>query len=596
LLGGISVTKNIGVIALLISSIIFFVLFNCCSTIYAQANLKITGPIDAFEGEKVEFLVTLDGKPIQARVIFGDSLYINWTSSLMGKVTFTMPSVPVGDLVYRVNASVPGGLNTSYSILVKNRTGILNIEFSTENIVETLDFYIIVKERGKPIPEANVWFNSAKYVTDAYGKVTLTAPDVLVTTNYGIIVNKTGHKSMTSMVTIKEAGLGLQLMEVIHPSIVESEEENIEISVIGKNGGLDNVTLEIYYEELKYSEYKTDYEGNAFISAPSLHNVNYFSILINKDGYSTYSRDNEIIINLFERDFTSNLHIIIMPSEAPEGDKVTVTVTDDIGSGIEDVAVWKGSLLLDESTDLKGILEFIAPSVFFDREYYIYAIKKGYNYAEGKITIRDRSSDQEKLNIEIINVVNDSEGFYVMIKDEKNIPIENATVTFNLKEKITSENGTVYLIAPNVTTDTFYTVKATKLDYTPATISIQVLNLDGNSIPRLIKIFVIPYIMENEEFTVIVRNEHGELLPDARVKFIDTTQITDFKGTVIFTAPDVNWDRMQEILVTKFGFDSASVEITIKNNEGFEYWFLLLIIMIIFIIGLFAFFKYRRLI
>ncbi len=565
-----------------------------CFTCYAQENLRIIGPIEAFEGEKVEFFVTLDGEPIQARVTFGDSLYINWTSSLTGKVEFTMPSVPVGDLVYLINASVPGGLNASHNLLVKNKTGKLNIEFSTDNVIETMDFDITIKDRDEPVSGANVWFNSAKHVSDSNGKVNLTAPDVLVITNYGITVNKTGHKANTTMVTIKEADLGVKLMEVIYPSIVESEEKNIEINVIGKNGGLDNVSLEVYYENIKHTGYTTDFEGNAFINAPVLNNDNYFSIYISKDGYSTYNNDKEILISLFSRDLGSDLDIAVYPSEVYEGDTVTVEVTDEIGSRIRDATIWKGTLKIDETTDSNGLLEFIAPSVFFDREYYVYVLKKGFNYAEGKITIRDKSSIQKNLNIEINNVINESASFDVLVKDKNYFPLEKVTVTFNSEEKVTSENGTINFIAPNVTIDSFYTLKATKLDYIPATVSIKVLNLDGNLTSRTIEIFTVPLIMENNEFTVTVRNDQGDLLPDARVTFMDTILMTDYKGTVTFSAPNVNWDRVQEILVSKSGFESTSAEITIKNNEGFEYWFLLTIIIIIFIIGLIAFFKFGR--
>jgi hypothetical protein len=565
-----------------------------CFTCYAQENLQISGPIEAFESEKVEFLVTLDGIPIQARVTFGNSLYVNWTNSLTGKVEFTMPSVPDKDLVYQINATIPGGLNASHTILVKNKTGLLNIEFSTDTIVETMDFYIIIKDRKEPVPDATVWFNSAKYISDANGKVDLTAPDVLVTTNYGITVNKTGYKSSTTMITINEADLGLQLMEVIYPSIVESEEKNIDITVLGKNGGLDNVTLEVYYEQLKHTEYTTDYEGNAYISAPLLNNDNYFSLHISKEGYNTYSSDKEIIISLFTRDLGSDLDIAVYPSEVYEGDTVTVEITDEMDTRIEDATIWKGALKIGESTDSNGLLEFIAPSVFFDREYYVYAIKKGYNYAEEKITVRDKSSIQKKITIETINIINESTRFYVSVRDESSFPLEKVTATLNSEEKVTGENGTIYFKAPNVTTDAFYTLKAIKFGYIPATVSIQVLNLDGDLTSRKIEIFIVPLIMENDEFIITIRNEQGDLLPDARVTFMDTTLTTDYKGTVTFTAPDVNWDRVQEILVSKSGFESTSAEITIKNNEGFEYWLLLMIILIIFIIGLIAFFKFGR--
>jgi hypothetical protein len=569
--------------------------FNCF-TINAQDVLKIIGPMDAFEGDEVEFTVILNGEPIQAKVIFGDSLFVNWTNSSTGKIRFTMPIVPIGDKEFVLNVQVLGGLNASHSILVKNRTGILKIELSTDFIIEMEDFIVTIKDRDKLVIGANVWFNSAKYVTDYTGGVTLTAPDVLITTNYGIVVNKTSHKLNSTMVIINEAGLGLKLMEVIYPSIVEPSETKIEVRVIGKYGGLENATIEIYYEDSKHSEYKTNKDGKAYISAPSINNDNYFSLYVSKEGYSTYHDEKEVKISLFACDLDSNLKIILTHSEVYEGDPITAEVTDDLGSSIEEVTIWKGSLELDEFTDSEGILEFIAPSVFMDREYYIYAIKKGYNFAESKITVRDKSSNQQKLNIEIETAINESDVFYVLIKDENNIPQEGVTTSFNSEVKLTNENGIVYFTAPNVTIDTFYSIESNRYGYLPASASIEIINLDGGVSSRKIQIHIVPYILENEEFTVTIRNDQGDLLSGARVTFMDTNLYTDFKGTVTFIAPDVNWDIGKEILVTKAPYESTSVKITIKNDEEFQYWYLIIIVIVIIIAGAIAFFKYRRVI
>jgi hypothetical protein len=505
-----------------------------------------------------------------------------------------MPPVPDTDVVFQVNASVPGGLNASHFILVKNKTGMLTIEFSTETILETMDFNILVKERSTPISEANVWFNSEQFLTDSTGKVTLTAPDVLVTTTYGLIVNKTGYKSNSTMVTIKEADYGVQLMEVIYPSIVEPEMENIVIDIQDNTGGLEDVTLSVYYEGLQHSEYTTNQQGRTLISAPTINNDNFFSISIMKEGYSLFNGDNTIVISLFARDFSSDINININPSEVYEGETITVEVTDDVGTRIKDCIIWRGPYELDALTDSNGILNLYAPSVFFDREWYIYAFKIGYNYAEKKVTVRDKGPNQKKLNIDLGTLLNESTNFLLLVKDENNFPVEKATVFFNEEEKGTNTDGIVLLTTPNVTTDTFFTIQATKIDYIPASVSIQVLNINGNLNSRIMKIFTVPYILENEEFIVTIRNENGDVLPDARVSFMGTTLLTDYRGTVTFFSPDVNWNSAQKIIVIKSGFESISTEITIINNQGFEYWLLLIVIIIILIIGLFAYFKFGR--
>jgi hypothetical protein len=313
-----------------------------------------------------------------------------------------------------------------------------------------------------------------------------------------------------------------------------------------------------------------------------------------KEGYSLFNTDNTIIINLFARDLGSDLNVNINPSEVYEGDTLTVEITDDIGNRIEDCVIWRGSFELDTLTDSNGILELYAPSVFFDREFYIYAFKNGYNYAEKKVTVRDKVSNQKKLDIDLISILNESTSFYLLVTDEYNFPIEKAAVLFHGEEKVTNNEGFVFLTTPNVTTDTFFTIQATKIGYIPASVSIQVLNVDGNLSSRVIKIFTVPYILENEEFIVTIRTENGDVLPDVRVTFMGTTLQTDYKGTVTFSSPDVTWDSTQEIIVTKSGFESKSTNITIINNQGFEYWFLLIVIMIILIIGLIAYFKYGR--
>ena len=573
---------------------IFFTINISCLAVNAQDVLEITGPADAFEGEDVEFTVTLNGEPVQARVVFETISPAKFSNQTTGKVNFTMPSVAYDNKIYEVTASILGDITASHSILVKNKTGILQIEFSTDYIVETNEFTITVKDEDDPVIGANVWFNSAKYTTDSNGNVNIIAPDVLVTTNYGIIVNKTGYKSNSTMITINEADLGLKLMEIINPYIVEPGEKDIEITVISKNGGLENVSIDLYYEDSKLSEYKTDNNGKAYITSPSIDNDNYFSLLVSKTGYETYSSEEEIIISLFEQNLASDLNIKLTPSEVYEGDSVTVEVTDDIGFGVQGASIWRGAIELEDPTDSEGIMLFIAPSVFMDREYFVYAFKEGYNFAEATITIRDKSSDDKKLTINIDKTINESEVFYVTVKDSNNILLKDVTVTFNNVEKLTSENGSVSFVAPSVTSNTFYTIEASKYGYPPTSASTEIIDLDSNGVSsRKLLISVAPIVMENEGFTVIVRNDQGDLISGAQVTFKGIELSTDFKGTVNFTAPDVSWDENLEILVKKSGYESASEEITIKNSQEFQFWYLVIAAIVILIIGIVAYFRYR---
>ena len=77
-----------------------------------------------------------------------------------------------------------------------------------------------------------------------------------------------------------------------------------------------------------------------------------------------------------------------------------------------------------------------------------------------------------------------------------------------------------------------------------------------------------------------------------QVTFKGTCLETDFKGEVILSAPDIGWDEIHKIRATKSGYSSTSAEITIKNVEGFQYWYLIIVIIIISIIGIAAYFRY----
>jgi len=581
---------------LIVVLFISFVILNLCFTCSAQNVLEIVGPADAFEGEDVEFVVTLNGEPVQARVVFGDISPANYSDSATGKVIFTTPSVPYGDKEYIVTASLLGELSASQTILVKNRTGMLIIELSTDYTIETEEFTVTVKNRDEPVMDANVWFNSTVHITDVNGDVTLLAPDVLVTTNYGIMVNKTGYRSYSSMITVNDEDLGQKLMEVMNPFLVEPGKDDVEIHVISKQGGLEEVFIDLYYEDQKYAEYTTDDNGKAYIDTPLINNENYFSLMVKKEGYRTYYSEEEFIISLFERDFAADLKMNVVPTEMDEGESVTVEISNDVGVGVEGVNIWRGAVELDGSTDSEGILAFIAPSVFMDREYYLYAVKEGYNFAESTISIRDKSSSQKQLKIESQNSINESGLFFITVKDSSNILLQDVLVTFNSEQKMTNGHGTVVFFAPNITSTSFYTIEANKYGYQPAFSSVEIINIeDSNGVSsKKLEICVEPIIIENEEFKVIVRDDQGNLIAGVQVTFKGIILITDFKGEVTFSAPDVGRDECPTIRVTKSGYNSDSIKITIKDVEGFEYWYLVIVMIVIAIIGIAAYFRYGR--
>ncbi|MCJ2533769.1 MAG: carboxypeptidase-like regulatory domain-containing protein, partial [Candidatus Thermoplasmatota archaeon] len=370
--------------------------------------------------------------------------------------------------------------------------------------------------------------------------------------------------------------------------------ENVEIKVITKHGGLEGVSIGLYYEGQDYTEYTTDENGKAYMDVPSINNDNYFSLIVEKEGYSTYYLEEEFVISLFERDFASDLDMNVVPSGMYEGESVTVEISNDVSLGVEGASIWRGAVELDGSTDSEGILSFIASSVFMDREYYLYAVKEGYNFAEATITIRDKSSGQEELKIKSQSTVNESEFFSVLVKDSSNILLSDVLVIFNSEQKTTNVYGIVEFVAPNVTSTSFYLIEASRSGYLPAFSSVEIIDLeDSNGVASTkLEICVEPSIIENEAFWVTVRDDQGNLIAGVQVTFKGTSLETDFKGEVTFSAPDVGWDEIHKIRATKSGYSSASAEITIKNVEVFQYWYLIIVIIAISIIGIVAYFRY----
>ena len=428
------------------------------------------------------------------------------------------------------------------------------------------------------------------------GKVSIVAPDVLMSTYYGISVNKSGYKSRSEMIKIYNDNRGLLLMDVIYPYIVQSGEKDVKITIIGSNGGIENVNLELYYEDEIYCSYKSDENGNIYIDAPKINNDNYFTITVGKNGYNTYYSIQQFEISLFITDFNSDLYINVDPSELYEGEYVTIEVTDDIGLGVNGVSIWRGSELLKERTDSNGYLNFPAPSVFLDREYYIYAIKEGFNYASESITVRDKIEPKQNLIISSVNSINESDSFDVTIKDNDNIVLSDVLVTFNSEQKITNAHGIVDFIAPNITSSSFFKIEAVKYGYQPASLSIEVKKTQSQNSTNDSEMIICvePYILENNNFIVTIRNYQGYAISDVSVKFKETILKTDSKGEALFFAPDVNWDEIYKISATKTGFNSASTDIIIKNINGFQYWYLVIIIIIILIVGILTYLRYRQ--
>ena len=72
-------------------------------------------------------------------------------------------------------------------------------------------------------------------------------------------------------------------------------------------------------------------------------------------------------------------------------------------------------------------------------------------------------------------------------------------------------------------------------------------------------------INEGTVFNVTVKSLGGTYIPEAIVEFNDELILTDYNGTVWFTAPQVSIDTYYDIKATKTGYTGANETILIKN-------------------------------
>lgn len=557
----------------------------------AENDLQITGPTEGNEGTLVEFTITLDGLPIQARVSFESVETSKYSHPSTGKVNFTLPSIDQESKELLVTVTYLD-IQTTSTILVKNSSSVLALTISQDTIDELQQFNVSITSNNNPIADAYVWFNSAYYLTNASGMVLLTVPDLLVTTSYKISVNKTGYSSNATTITIQENNVGQKLMELIAPSIVEPDTHDIEIHILGKQEDLSEVSIDLYYEQTKIEEYTTDEHGRAYISSPVIHNDHYFTLVFEKEEYDTYNSDNEVVISLLTRTCENELAIAITPTEVYEGESVLVTVTDDVGVGVSDVTIWRGEVELEGTTDSEGIFSFISPSVFLDKEFYIYAVKQGYNYGVGTVTIRDQISSHTILT-EVDRTMGEGELFSLILTNEQHVPLQGVTVYFNAQEQTTDEFGSVSFLAPEVVENTFYALEAQRYGYLPASVTIEIIDGDGGNgaSTKQLSIFTVKKISEKESFSILVKDQYGNAVSNVQIKFLGTYSYTDYSGSIIVKAPEVSWDETFTIVATKANYESTSKSIVVINTGGFPYWYLVIAIIII-VIGVLAFFKY----
>jgi hypothetical protein len=154
--------------------------------------------------------------------------------------------------------------------------------------------------------------------------------------------------------------------------------------------------------------------------------------------------------------------------------------------------------------------------------------------------------------------------FTISVVDEKGGAIEDAWVTVNEHgSKQTNRWGSVSFLANEVDADTDYLLAASKNHYTGDgnTGSITVKN------KKLVFAGLPPFVDENADFDVYVKDQDGAPVENAIVSFGGYTDWTDSDGKADLTAPEVDGDTNVSISAWKASYDSANGVILVHDLD-----------------------------
>lgn len=555
----------------------------------------IDAPLTATEEEYVNITVTLDGVPVQARIIF-DGYSPLYTNGSTGSVTLQMPSVPPPGSWFNITASYSDGYHSTHQIYVKSKIKTLTVTLSKESVREFDQFLVTVSSDQGLVEGAHVQFNYNTSVTDESGQVTLKAPDVLITTNYYIVVNKTGYKTTVKTIMVYNAGLGDELMEVSAPLFIRDTDTIITIRVYYKNGGLPDANAAVLYRDKEYTRTRTNSLGVARLPVPVLSKGdNSFLLKVEKDGYRVHNDESLFQVYVIKSYDNHSLRLNTLMDEVNRGSSLIVRVTDEHGDNVEDAIIWRNDGVEAGRTDSNGSARVIIPYVFFSRELTLYATKPGYNFASKSITVKTNGVSPA-LNIILNNsVINEDEVFNIMITDQYEKPVNDALVVFNMLEKRSDENGEVYFTAPSVDQDMLYVLSVFKDGYQSGSTLIMVINTTSSlDAFKFLSINTPVYVWEKTDFIVTVKDRYGYPVKDAMVSFHGLNRLTDTRGIVVFTAPAVVWDTLLRIRVEKNSYNPSSVSILIRSRFNYPYFYLVVVVSVIMLIGVVYYIKYNK--
>jgi hypothetical protein len=162
--------------------------------------------------------------------------------------------------------------------------------------------------------------------------------------------------------------------------------------------------------------------------------------------------------------------------------------------------------------------------------------------------------------------VNESYLFSVIITSDE-LFIANATVMFNEETNVTDKNGVVIFTAPRVLPFENRTCNITvaKKGYNSTSRTINVTN-----VPQLYPTLETAIVEEKTNFTLIILDDEGRIIPNATVSFNNQAYHTDTNGSVILKTPAVETTIVYFINITKPGYIANSIGIRILPGPSIE--------------------------
>jgi len=174
------------------------------------------------------------------------------------------------------------------------------------------------------------------------------------------------------------------------------------------------------------------------------------------------------------------------------------------------------------------------------------------------------SRNMSQLVIHAPSSILEGQMFLVLITDQHNQSIRNASVMFLNHTYYTNENGQVWLTAPMVDETLDTEIYAWAFEYLPDSVSITIIN----EMEQLV-IHAPASVLAGEDFLVIVGANCNESVANASITTgwtMNETFYTDENGELILSAPLVEYPLYSWIKAEKDGYLSDLVWITIETG------------------------------